>query len=228
MNTPSGFSNRQVSARGRAARNPRRSFMRRWGAGSFGRALHFRLRLVMVTVIFLLATSYLGMATEAPAPEGCHWERIPEVKVTLAMPDGWQFHKVSGEKNLLVYAAMPGGADAPANPKTRYELRIQRGLPPKSVVLMAKTFVESALAGSVEAAPVEEQQRGVMSLFAGVAHVKPDLFGASQLTVAASSLANVRTGTLYTIRIDIPAGELQSVQPQANAIFRTITVDDEI
>jgi len=196
-------------------------------AGSFGRVGHRYLNLVAV-VICLLAASRVGSAVEGPAPEGCHWERIPEVKVTLAMPDGWVFRKVSDATNLLVYAATPGGPDAPANPKTRYELRIQRGLPPKSVVLIAKTFVESALAGSAETAPVEEQQRGVMSLFAGVAEIKPNLVGVPQLTVAASSLANARTGTLYTIRIDIPADELQAIQPRANAIFRTITVDDEI
>jgi hypothetical protein len=201
-------------------------------AHSFGRAVRWRrafFALWLATVaLSVLARPRAAFAVEGPAPEGCHWQRIPEVKATLAVPDGWHFQKLAGEKNVLVFEVRPGGPGAPPNSKSRYELRIQRGLPPKSVVMMAKTFVEGLLSGAVEATPLEEQKNGVMSMFAGVAHVRPNLLGLSQLTIAASSLANARTGTMYTIRIDIPAEELETVMPQANAIFRTITVDDDI
>ena len=48
------------------------------------------------------------------------------------------------------------------------------------------------------------------------------------MTVAVSGTANVRTGTLYTVRFDIPADEVNLIAPLGNSLFRTARLDDEV
>ena len=183
---------------------------------------------VFALAVGVVLISLHSLSAERPAPDGCHWQEISEVKLTIAVPDGWKFRKLPGAKDLLVFEVTPAGPHAPQDSRSRYELRIRRRTPIVTVVQAGKDFVEGFLKNAVEATPLEEQLQGVVSMFAGVAHLGPTLFGVAQRTVAACSLANSRTGTLYTVQIEIPAAELDSIMPLANAIFRVISVDDEI
>ena len=183
---------------------------------------------VLGLIVSIVLTSLPSPAGEPPPPDGCHWQEISEAQVTIAVPGGWKFRKLPGAKDLLVFEVTPAGPHAPRDSKSRYELRIRRRTPAATVVQTAKDFVEGFLKDAVEATPLEEQRQGVTSMFAGVAHLGPVLLGVAQRTVAACSLANSRTGTLYTVKIEISAAELEAIMPLANAIFRVISIDDEI
>ncbi len=185
------------------------------------------IRITLPLALLIGASSGFAAVADGPPPDGCHWQRIPEIKATLAVPDGWQFRKAADQGQRLLYEVIPAGAKAPRDPKSRYQFRVQKGVTKETVVSRAKGFVEGALKNASRADALDEQARGVISLFAGVGYFDPDSAGIPRLTVAAASLANSRTGTLYTIRMDIPAGELEAVSPLANALFRNITVDDD-
>jgi hypothetical protein len=183
-----------------------------------------------ICVLFLVASGY-GVSTaedQAPPPPGTHWKAIPQIKVNLAVPDGWRFRKLRSTSKMLLFEVVPMGPGIPARSQSRYELKVEKRVPRGIVVSKARNYVEAGRFQAVEAEEIEEQTKGVMTLFASVAHFKPDSSGIPQATAALSAIANSRTGTLYTMRFDIPASELEAVQPLANELFRNIEVDDEI
>jgi hypothetical protein len=180
-------------------------------------------------VLLLMPACSLGQSkTQTPAPSGTHWKRIPELKAKLALPHGWQFRKVPSESRTLVYEVVPKGPGMPRRSRSKYQLKVEKGVPSAIVLFKARNFIEAIRAQAAESEEVDEQARGVTTLFSSIAHLDPDDSGVPQLTVALAAIANSRTGTLYTIRFDIPATELEAVEPLANQLFRHITIDDEL
>jgi hypothetical protein len=182
----------------------------------------------VVAVLALLVTVMASGSERGAPPPGCHWQDIPEIKVALAVPDGWHFRELPKKGEVSVYEVIPAGTGIPDEPRSRFELRFQRIARVNTVVARAKEHVQNALATSVADQTIEEETVGVVTLFAGVGQLSPDDNGVPQLTVAVSSLANAKTGALYTIRFEITASELEAVQPMANKLFRTMRIDDEV
>ena len=187
-------------------------------------------RALPLALFFLMILGYsFGRADDqAPPPSGTRWKAIPEIKANLALPNGWQFRKLPSTPKILIYEIVPRGPGIPTHSRSKYELKVEKDVPRAIVVFKARNYVEAIRAQAVESEPVEEQTKGVMNLFVSVAHLEPDASGAPQLTVALAAIANSRTGTLYTMRFDIPAAELEAVETLANQLFRHIRVDDEI
>lgn len=186
-------------------------------SGSIGGAL----------VLTILVSFPAIVAEDRPAPDGCHWQSIPELKAHIAVPDGWHFESATDGEDL-VYDVSPARPGPDSTLQTRFRLTVTRGLDPDSVVARAREFVESVRSSGQPTAPIERQTLSVMTLFASVVEVIEPATDVHESTVAVSALANARTGTLYRIRLDIPASELGFMAPLANAMFRTIRVDDEI
>jgi hypothetical protein len=161
-------------------------------------------------------------------PAGCQWKEIPEIKVHVALPDGWRFRRLPDKDDIMVWEVLPAGSGIPALTQSRYELRFERLARRDATVARAKQHVENAVAAAVESTPVEQEVIGDVTLFASVGQLMPDAAGVPQLIVAASALANSKTGALYTIRFEIAAGEAPAVLPLGNALFRSIRVDDEM
>jgi hypothetical protein len=161
-----------------------------------------------------------------PAPAGCHWQSLPEIKASLAVPDGWQFAAVSSDQ-VLSYEVRPAG---PGFEQTRsvYRLEVRLATPVASVRARAKEFVENVRKGALEAQPVDEQQVGVMTGFSSFARYAPRPGSAAPASVLAASIANTRTGTLYKIRFEIPVEELERVGPLGSALFQAYRLDDEV
>jgi hypothetical protein len=164
-------------------------------------------------------------ATTEPAPEGCHWKLIAEVHALLAVPDGWIFRSLPG-RDVLTYEVVPAGSRFRTKPLSRYRLEIRRHSPVVDVVARAKTFVEQFRLGGTTSKALEEQRKGVMSLFASVIEVPPRRVGESHLSVAVSAVANSRTGTLYTAVLAIPSDERPVVADLANVLFQRVRLDD--
>jgi len=183
---------------------------------------------IVLLLVMIPGYTFIRAEDQAAAPSGTHWKAIPEIRAKLALPDGWRFRKVRSTPRVLVYEVVPKGPGIPARSRSRYELRVEKRVPAGIVVFKARNYVEAIRAQAVEADAVEEQTQGVMALFVSVAHLEPDASGAPQLTVAAAAIANSRTGTLYTMRFDIPASEFEAVESLANQLFRHIKVDDEV
>lgn len=165
-------------------------------------------------------------AGEHTAPEGCHWQPIPEIKAHLAVPDGWQFEKVASS-DVLIYEVRPAGPGFEGI-RARYRLEVRRGTSKADVVDRARSFVESVRAIATEAQPLEEQHIGVLTLYSSFGHLVPTSESSPALTAAVSCAANSRTGTIYTMRFDIPVNELDVVAPLGNHLFRELRLDDEI
>jgi hypothetical protein len=163
---------------------------------------------------------------EKPAPEGCHWQSIPELKAHLAVPDGWLFKKVSSGE-VLIYEIRPAG-EGFQGLRALYRLEVRRGTSKSDVVARARDFVESVRAAGAEAQPLEEQNISVLTLYSSFVRFAPTTEGTPPPAAAVSSAGNSRTGTLYTMRFDIPENELEAVAPLANHLFRELRLDDEI
>jgi hypothetical protein len=183
---------------------------------------------VVLALVTCLLASVLGATDEPAPPPGCKWQEIPEIKVSIALPEGWQFRQLSKKGSILVYEVIPAGPNIAAHSKARYELRFQRLAPVSSAVTRAKEQVKNALATAADSTPLEEESIGVVTLFASVGHLSPDASGMPQLIVAVLALGNARTGALYTIRFEIPSVEADAVLPLGNALFRAIRVDDDL
>jgi hypothetical protein len=176
-----------------------------------------------------LLVSAMAFATERGAPPaGCHWQDIPEIKAALAVPDGWHFRELAKKGEVSAYEVIPAGAAIPKAPQSRFEMRFQRIARRDTVVARAREYVQNAVATSVADDKVEEETIGVVTMFAGVGQLSPDDNGVPRLTVAVSAMANAKTGALYTTRFEIPASELEAVQPMANMLFRTVIIDDDV
>jgi hypothetical protein len=182
----------------------------------------------LLAFALLMLLSHAPVSAEASqAPAGCHWQDIQEIKVQLAVPDGWVFRQVPSEQKLI-YEVLPAGPAFAKPPQARYRLEVRRHLEPRDVVAMARSFVETVRTGATAAEPLEQQTKGVMALFASVVEYAPEISGAPRLTVAVSAIANSRTGTLYTARFDIPVDEQSLVAPLGNALFQSVRLDDEV
>lgn len=168
-------------------------------------------------------------ADERPdPPRGCQWKEIPEIKVHIALPDGWRFRRLPDKDRIMVWEVLPAGKGVPGLTQSRYELRFERLEKPDAAADQAKQFVQNALAAAVDSTPVEEEKIGTVTLLASVGQLMPDATGVPQLIVAASALANSKTGAFYTIRFEIAASEAEAVLPLGNELFRSIRVDDEM
>ena len=149
------------------------------------------------------------------------------MKAHLAVPDHWAFTEVpSGDS--LIYQIVPAGPAFDVPSRARYQMVVRRDLNPEVVVEHARQFVEAVRQAGFPIDSVETQKLGVLTMFASVVEFGDSESGDHESTVAVSALANYKTGTLYTIRFDIPASELALVAPLANSLFRRIRLDDEI
>jgi len=182
----------------------------------------------VVAALVVLDSGGFALADRGAPPPGCHWLDIPEIKVALAVPDGWHFKELPKKGEVRAYEVVPAGPGIPERAQSRFELRFQRVDRIEAVVARARDFVKNAVATSVADQTIQEDKVGVVSLFAGVGQMSPDDDGVPRLTVAVSALANAKTGALYTIRFEIPGSELAAVQPMANALIRTVIIDDEV
>lgn len=145
----------------------------------------------------------------------------------LVVPDGWQLRSLH-EGDSLVYEVVPAGPQFSRPSQARYRLEVRWKLAPGAAAGMARSFVETFRRGADTAQPIEEQTKGVTSAFSSVFKYAPAVSGAPGMTVAVLAIGNTRTGTLYKIRFDIPDDELALVAAQANDLFRTFRIDDEM
>lgn len=95
------------------------------------------------------------------------------------------------------------------------------------MITRAQGFVHAVVARASEPPPVQENSVSTVSTFATVALYAPALAGAQRFYVAASAAANTATGTLYTIRFDIPEAEWQAVWEKGEFLFASMRLDDE-
>jgi len=160
------------------------------------------------------------------APDGCHWQSIPKLKAHLAVPDGWQFKQLKSS-DALIYEVRPAGGGF-EGAKAHYRLEVRLRTKPEDVVARARAFVEDNRAKSLEPPPLEEQQVSTLAMFSCFVRFAPSSDGSPALTAAVSSAGNSRTGTIYTIRFDIPENELDLIAPLGNSLFREMRLDDEI
>ncbi len=175
----------------------------------------------------VLSAATLASAEGQPPPEGCHWQSIPELKAHLPVPDGWDFQQRS-EGDALIYEVTPGQSTAGPSLHTQFRMIVKRDLEPETVVGMAREFVQSVRSSGLPTAPMETQSRSTFTIFVSVVQMGDLDAGMHDSTVAVSAIANEGTGTLYLVRIDIPADELADIAPLTNHLFRTIRIDDEI
>jgi hypothetical protein len=103
---------------------------------------------VAIIVMAIVALRNAG-AEEAPAPDECHWQAIPEIKAHLAVPDGWLFEKLVGN-DVLIYEVRPSGPQF-KGVRARYRLEVRRGVAKSEVVARARGFVQSVRTAAVEA-----------------------------------------------------------------------------
>jgi hypothetical protein len=180
---------------------------------------------VVLISLCLIGTVALGSTEEPAAPDGCHWQNIPAVKVHLAVPNGWEFRDVS-EGNSKSYEVRPAGPGFEKS-KTRYQLVVRPHGKKSQVVEMAKSFVESGRAAGQTALPLDEQKSGVMTFFSSSVTYTPEVPGATGMVIGLLSAANARTGTLYTVRFSIPLEEQDLVAPLGNKLLQVMRIDDE-
>jgi hypothetical protein len=186
-----------------------------------------RSRHLALGAITALALSADGPAAdEHPTPPGCHWQAIPELRAHLAVPDGWEF-RVTPSSGALSYEVRPAGPGF-VGMKARFRLRVERTGDPEAAVARARDHVERARGSATEAPPAEEQRIGALLLFSAIVTFVPPVPGVEGTTSAVSSVANGRTGTLYLMRFDIPVGEMESVAPPGNHLFRELRLDGGI
>jgi hypothetical protein len=183
-----------------------------------------RFAAVMLAAVLVMAPG--AFAGGKPAPDGCHWQPIPELKGHVAVPDGWQFKKV-GSSEALIYEVRPAGKGF-ERAKAIYRLEVRLRTKTEDVVARARAFVEDVRAKALEPPPLEEQQVSTLTLFSCFVRFAPASDGSPALTAAVSSAGNSRTGTIYTIRFDIPENEIDLIGPLGNGLFREMRMDDEI
>jgi hypothetical protein len=184
-------------------------------------------RACLILMASALASIAVSRADGRVPPPGCHWQDLPEIKVHLAVPDGWLFRQVQSE-GTLIYEVVPAGNDWPTPSKSRYRLEVRLHTERATVVTRARDFVDRARSGATAAQPLAEQTIGVMKAFSTFAEYSPAVQGAPRIATAVSALANTRTGTLYTTRFDIAADEQEKIATLGNSLFQTARVDDEI
>jgi|SRR6185436_20168540 len=183
-------------------------------------------KLALFVVLLVSSTVAAGKdKKEDAAPPGCHWQDVPAVKMHLSVPDGWQFRDTSSGSSKS-YEVIPAGPGL-ENSKARYLLEVHRKISKTEVVTKAREFVEAVRSAGVDSQPLEQQTNGAMTFFSSYANYIPNSPGAIGLGVVVSSAANSRTGTLYTMRFNIPLSELEAVAPLGNNLFQTIRLDDE-
>jgi hypothetical protein len=161
-----------------------------------------------------------------PPPAGCHWQSIPVLNARLAVPDGWQFRDTSTGMSLS-YEVRPAGPGF-ENAKALYRLEVSRGNKKAEVVSKAKEFIESARASAATAESLERQENGALTVFSCSVTSAPDHPGALPVSTALSAAANSRTGTLYTVRFDVPSDEVVKVTPLGSQLLHTMRLDDQI
>jgi len=147
------------------------------------------------------------------------------VKVYLAVPDGWVYRS-TGEGDETTYEVTPAGPEFKKAPEARFRLTVKK-IKPEDVISRARGFVHAVVTRASEPPPIQENTVSVVRTFATVAHYAPALSGAQRLYVAASASANTSTGTLYTIRFDIPEAEWQAVWERGEFLFAGMRLDDE-
>jgi hypothetical protein len=174
----------------------------------------------------LAPTAVAKEKDKVPPPAGCHWQEIPVLKAHLAIPDGWLFRDNSTGPNLSyeVQPASPGLENA----KARYRLEVRRGIKKADVVARASEYIESARAGAAESEPVEQGEAGALTLFSCTVTFAAKGAGGGATRTALTAAANAQTGTLYTIRFDIPEDEVDRVAPLAKPLLQTMRLDNDI
>jgi hypothetical protein len=178
----------------------------------------------MLTVVLVIAPGTL--AAGKPAPAGCHWQPIPELKAHVAVPDGWQFKKVQSS-DALIYEVRPAG-NGFEGAKALYHLEVRLRTKTEDVVARARAFIEDARAKALDPPPLAEQQVSTLTFFSCFVRFAPAGDGSPALTAAVSSIGNSRTGTIYTIRFEIPENEIRLIGSLGNGLFREMRLDDEI
>jgi hypothetical protein len=184
------------------------------------------IRCAAVVIWAMLALAQSATAASKPAPDGCHWQALPELKAHLAVPDGWRFKKIKSTE-ALIYEVRPAGKGFEGF-KACFHLEVRLRTQLDDVVARARAFVEEARATAVDPPPLEEQQSSTLTGFSCFVRYAPPADGTPALTAAVSSAANSRTGTIYTTRFEIPEDEQERIAPLGNALFREWRLDDEI
>lgn len=179
-----------------------------------------------VVISAVLALTQNAVAATKPAPDGCHWHAIPELKAHLAVPDGWQFKKIKSSE-ALIYEVRPAGKGFEGF-KARFHLEVRLRTKLDDVVARARAFVEEARVSAIDPPPLEEQQASTITAFSCFVRYAAPPDGSPALTAAVSSAANTRTGTIYTTRFEIPEDEQERIAPLGNALFREWRLDDEV
>ena len=165
-------------------------------------------------------------ADEKPAPEGCHWQSLPELKAHIAIPDGWNFTKKESD-GALIYEVRPAGQGFEKS-KAIFRMEVRLRTNKEDAVARARAFVEDARAKAVDPAQVEEQQVSTLTMFSCFVRLKSATEESPVVTAAVSSAANARTGTIYFTRFEISLDEVDSIAPLGNSLFRELRLDDEI
>lgn len=179
---------------------------------------------LLVAMAVLLPAS--APAAEKPAPSGCHWQSIPELKAHLAVPNGWRFEKKTVD-NALVYEVRPAGKGFEKS-HALFHLEVRLRTNPADVVNRARQFIEDLRAQAEEPKGIEEQRASTLTFFSCFVAFAPSSDASPRLTSALSSVANSRTGTIYTTRFDIPEDEIERIAPLGNGLYRELRLDDDI
>ena len=179
-----------------------------------------------ILLVFLCAT--VGSAAEAPSPPaGCRWQPIPELKAHLAVPTDWRL-ETRQLGDALGYEITPPGTGSEPPPRSIYTMVVERHLDPESVIEKARRFVDVARENGVPTGEVALEEFGGMTRFTSVVLMLDSAQEKHEWTFVVDAFANPRTGTLYTIRLEIPVDELPTVAPLATECFNVLRLDNDI
>jgi hypothetical protein len=92
----------------------------------------------------------------------------------------------------------------------------------------AQAFMESARASATTANSVEQEALGALTVLSSSVTRAPGAPGAGAVSTVLRVAANPRTGTLYTVRFDIPSDELDRVSPLGTELLQNMRLDDTL
>lgn len=185
---------------------------------------HLRRSAIILGALMLLSLPVTG---ENPAPQGCHWQELTELNAQLAVPNDWSFRRVPSS-GVLVFEVIPGGPAFLTASRSKYRLEVHKHQDPATVLSRAREFVESAVKTAFVTQPIDEQHMSTITLFSSAAQFLSPLDNTPLLTVVVSAAANSKTGTLYLVRFEIPAGEESRVAGPGNHLFQRMSLDDDV
>ena len=158
------------------------------------------------------------VAAVEPPPDGLHWQELKEIRGRILVPDGWSFSRIA--------SAQPSYLVVPPRGKAVFTLMVERHDPTR-VESEARQFVNTQAKLATSATPIEEFSMGVMKGFGSLLDIQRSRNISTWSRKAVTAIANVRTGTYYVMRFDVPVEEWDSVWERGRFLVGKFTLEEE-